>query len=246
MIRVRRSPIAQHLTPAERAQLARKQTVAAEYPPRDARIERAWKSFWRTKAGKAVYRALRNIFHAKCAFCERVNARTADHFYPKGRYPRRMFRWPNLLLCCGECNPAKGEYFPFVSRHPVLIDPTREDPADYFTWDLTTGAMVEVTDPERGPRARATRDRLKLDEGSLQDERRVQLHRVLYLLAQVVNEHPAIRPATRDRLEEELQHNRPYLGILRFLFREPNAYRPLVDDARSKLRDIDQWTAAWL
>jgi uncharacterized protein (TIGR02646 family) len=246
MIRVRRPPLAKHLTPAERGRLNQKQAVANEYGPHDARIDPAWENFRRTQLGKAVYRALRATFRSKCAFCERVNAKTADHFYPKNRYPRRMFRWANLLLCCAECNPVKGPYFPFRKRRPVLLDPTREEPLEYFTWDFQTGAMVASTDPVRGPRAQTTRDRFQLDEGPLREERRVQLHRVLQLLSDVVNEHPNLRPATRERLKEELHPNRPYLGIIRFLFREPNAYRPIVDDARSKLPDIDTWTEAWL
>jgi uncharacterized protein (TIGR02646 family) len=246
MIRVHRPPILQHLTRAERARLSRKQAEANEYGRQDAGIERAWRSFRKAMIGKRVERALRAVFRSKCAFCERVNAKTADHFYPKQRYPKRMFRWSNLLLCCGECNPAKGSYFPFVNGHPLLIDPSREDPLIFFTWDFQTGAMVESINPERGPRARATRDRLKLDEGPLRDERRVQFLRVVKLLCDVVNEHPDIPRETRQMLEEELHPDRPYLGIIRFLFREPNAYRAIVDDARAKLPDIDAWTAGWL
>ena len=157
-----------------------------------------------------------------------------------------MFQWSNLLLCCAECNFVKGVYFPFVKRHPVLIDPTCEDPLHFFIWDFQTGAMVKSVDPDRGTRARSTRDRLRLDEGPLRDERRVHFNRVLHLLTAVVNEHPSIRSETRQRLAEELHPNRPYLGIIRFLFREPNGYRPIVDDARAKLPDIDTWTAPWL
>jgi uncharacterized protein (TIGR02646 family) len=246
MIRVHRPALAQHLTPTEQARLAQKQKLANAYDPRDARIERAWRNFRRTTAGEAVYRALRAVFRSKCAFCERVNARTADHFYPKERYPRRMFRWSNLLLSCAECNPIKGDHFPFRNGRPLLIDPTREDPLDYFAWDLDTGAMLESPDPVRRLRAQATRDRLKLDEGPLRDERRAQLHRVLYLLAEVSEAYPDIRPETRERLQDELHANRPYLGIIRFLFRQPNIYRELVDDARAKLPDIDSWIVDWL
>jgi uncharacterized protein (TIGR02646 family) len=235
MIRVQRPPVARHLAPAERWQLARRQAAC-----------RAWENFRRTKTGRAVSLALRAAFRSKCAFCERVNARTVDHFYPKERYPRRKFRWSNLLLCCAECNPAKGDYFPFRNRRPLLLDPTRDEPLEYFTWDLQTGAMVESTDPDRQPHARATRDRLRLDEGPLRDERRAHLNRVVYLLTEVVNEHHAVRPETRRRLEEELDPRRPYLGILRFLFREQNAYRPIVDDARAKLPAIDGWIGRWL
>src|SRR5258708_5787864 len=116
MIRLRRPPIAQHLTPAERGRLAHAQARANEDGQRDARIDRGWESFRRPQPGKAVSRALRTAFRFKCAFGERVTAKTADHFYPRKRYPKRMFRWPNLLLCCAECNPAKGDYFPFTNR----------------------------------------------------------------------------------------------------------------------------------
>src|SRR5262245_15352784 len=195
MIRVHRQPIARNL----RAALASRQTEANGYRPPDPRIDRAWTNFRRAAIGRAVYQALKATFRSKCAFCERVNAKTADHFYPKERYPRRMFWWPNLLLCCAECNPVKGDFFPFVDRRPVLVDPTREEPLDFFQWDLATGAMIESIDPTRGVRGRVTRDRLKLDEGPLRDERRVQLNRVLYLLAEVVRQHPTIRPETRQR-----------------------------------------------
>jgi uncharacterized protein (TIGR02646 family) len=246
MIRIHRPPISRQLPAAYRVALARKQSAANGFGSDGLQIKRAWKNFRRTICGRAVYETLRVTFRSKCAFCERVNARTADHFYPKERYPRWMFRWTNLLLCCGECNPAKGDYFPFVNRRPVLINPTREDPLDFFTWDLQTGALVPTLDPAPGYRARVTRDRLRLDEGPLRDERRVQLNRILHLLADVVNEHPAIRSETRQRVEEELHADRQFLGIIRFLFREPNRYRPLVDNARAKLPDIDRWTAAWL
>jgi uncharacterized protein (TIGR02646 family) len=246
MIRVRRPPVAHLLTPAQQGQLAHKQAVANEYAPRDARIKPAWESFRRSKAGRAIYEALKTIFRYKCAFCERVNVKTADHFYPKERYPRRLFRWTNFLLCCAECNSAKGEYFPFANRRPVLIDPTRDEPADYFSWDFTTGAIVTSVDPVRRLRAVTTCHRLKLDDGPLRDERRIQLNRVLYLLVKVSEEHPAIRADTRARLAEELHPDRPYQAIIHSLFRQPNAYQLLVDDARAKLPDIDIWTARWL
>jgi hypothetical protein len=92
MIRVRRPPLSRHLTLGERSRLDDKQTLANRYTRQDARINPAWDNFRRSKTGRAVYRALQAVFRFKCAFCERVNARTADHFYPKERYPRRMFR----------------------------------------------------------------------------------------------------------------------------------------------------------
>ncbi len=246
MIRVVRPPATRCFAASHRRRLRQRQDEANGLARHDPGNNRAWSNFRRSTTGRAVYAALQDVFHSKCAFCERVNARTADHFYPRATYPKRMFRWPNLLLCCGECNPVKGDYFPFLNGRPVLIDPTREDPLDFFTWDLTTGAMEAVAGAVAGHRARETRDRLRLEEGPLRDERKAQLLRVLYLLARVAEERPHVRADTRRQLELELSPSRPYLGIIRFLFRAPNRYRPIVERARARLPEIDAWTAAWL
>jgi hypothetical protein len=87
MIRVHRPPIARFLTAEELESLSERHAAANEFTPPDDRITRAWDNFRRTRAGQAVYRALKSVFRSKCAFCERVNAKTADHFYPKERYP---------------------------------------------------------------------------------------------------------------------------------------------------------------
>ncbi len=157
-----------------------------------------------------------------------------------------MFRWSNLLLCCWECNHAKGERFPFKHRRPVFLDPTTDEPLDYFVWDLQTGAMEGVSEPNHGNRAVTTRDHLRLDDGPLRDERRVQFNRVVQYLSDVVNEYPNVRAETRQRLEEELHPSRPYLGIIRFLFSKENKFRPLINAARARLPEIDVWVAGWL
>ncbi len=220
-------------------------TAAKQFGRGDDGINRVWKNFRARNAGREAHQQLSTASHGKCYFCERVNAKSIDHYYPKERYPKQMFRWNNLLLCCRDCNNAKGDYFPFQDRRPVLLDPTTDEPLDFFVWDLQTGAMEGVSDPGPGHRATVTRDQLDLDDGPLRDERRVQFNRVLQYLADVCNEHP-IRAETRQRLEEELRAERPYLGIIRFLFRAQNKYRPLVNAARAKLPDIDAWVAAWL
>jgi uncharacterized protein (TIGR02646 family) len=245
MIRVRRPPFAKSLTAAERKELGDKQAEANGYSRRDGQIKLTWKNFRRTNTGKAILAALQVAFHHKCAFCENVNARAIDHFYPKERYPKKMFRWTNFILCCSLCNLEKGNTFPFRKRRPTLIDPTREDPLEFFTWDLQTGAIAGVIDPDRGHRAETTRTQLKLDVGPLREARRVQFNRVLQLLTDVVNENP-VRPDTRQRLQEELHPDRPYLGIIRFLFSLPNAFRPIVNEARAKLPEMDHWVAEWL
>ena len=245
MICVRR-PNAKSLPTATRQALGNQHGVAGTFTPGDTRIEPAWNNFIRTIAGQNVRRILTTAAHTKCAFCERVNPRSVDHYYPKSRYPKRMFRWTNLLVCCWDCNAAKGSRFPHLNRIPVLIDPTRDDPADFFEWDLATGSMLAVSDATRAPRAAFTRDRLRLNEQSLQDQRRekIVLLRAIFTL---ITREPVLRPRTREAAELMLKPESQYLGIVRFWLRNLSAEdQSLYDSARAKLPDIDTWIAAWL
>jgi len=221
------------------------QAAANSYSRGSSKIERQWNNFRRRNAGQAVWATLANAFHTKCAFCERVNAKTLDHYRPKERYPKKMFRWNNLLLCCSDCNRAKGSEIRFHNGIPLLLDPTRDDPLDFFEWDVVTGALGALAKPARAHRATHTIGQLDLNDQPLQGERAEKLKSVVYLLARVGREQP-IAPDTRDRLRAELRPERPYLGIIRFLFRAQTKYRPIVDDARAKLPEIDTWVAGWL
>jgi hypothetical protein len=72
-----------------------------------------------------------------------------EHFWPKTSYPERMFRWPNMLLCCTECGRIKGDEFPFLEGLPALIDPSTENPWEFLDFDPQTGNIVPRYDPER-------------------------------------------------------------------------------------------------
>jgi uncharacterized protein (TIGR02646 family) len=246
MIRLHRPP-ATVLSQPTRKDLATSQATAKSYSRGDSEIERQWNNFRRRNAGQAVWTALSNAFHTKCVFCERVNAKTLDHYRPKERYPKKMFRWNNLLLCCSDCNRAKGCAIQFRDGVPLLLDPTKDedDPLNFFAWDTATGALVALADPTRTHRAAHTIGQLELNDQPLQDERAEKLKSVVYLLARVAREQP-VESDTRDRLYAELRPERPYLGIIRYLFQTQNKYRPIVDDARAKLPDINTWVAAWL
>jgi uncharacterized protein (TIGR02646 family) len=244
MIRLHR-PSATVLSRPTRKDLAGAHATAKTYSRRDSEIERQWNNFRRRKAGQEVWTALASAFHTKCVFCERISAKTVDHYRPKERYPKKMFRWNNLLLCCSDCNRVKGDVFKFRDGIPLLLDPTQDDPLEFFEWNVKTGALVPRTEPERIERANHTIDQLDLNDQPLQDERADKLKDILYLLARVVRE-SAIEPNTSERLQAALRPSRPYLGIVRFLFRTQNQYCPVVDAARVKLPDIDTWVFEWL
>jgi uncharacterized protein (TIGR02646 family) len=180
MIRVRRPDVKAALTPQVRAALARRQKRAKTFPAGDPRIGRAWASFLSSRPKKDVANALDLCFRFKCAYCEGVAAQDIEHFYPKTRYPDRMFDWGNFLRGCKNCNNFKRDEFPLQNSRPVLLDPCRDDPLDYFYWDYQTGATGCRPEPTYMHRAATTRDLLRLDQEPLREERRKKFALVAY------------------------------------------------------------------
>lgn len=91
---------------------------------------------------KSVKEALKVMFSGKCAFCEshviHVDYGAIEHFRPKSKFPELCFSWNNYLLCCNICNGAgqKGDRFPEVAEDGPFINPTEENPDDFFTFEF--------------------------------------------------------------------------------------------------------------
>lgn len=247
MIHVRRPAEDAALSPKVRAALAKRKQTAGNLSAGDPKISTAWANFLSSKPKADVATALDQCFRFKCAYCEGAAAQDIEHFYPKTTYPQRMFDWDNFLRGCKNCNNFKLDKFPLTPTNaPLFLDPSRDDPLEYFVWDFQTGAIGVRPEPGFQERAQATRDELRLDMEPLREERRSKLATVLCLLALVVNQNP-VSAATRIALQEALDHRRPWLGIIRQLFRRPGTqFRPLVEAARTKLPEIDQWIASWI
>lgn len=99
-------------------------------------------------------------------YCLDSHATDVEHFWPKSRFPERMFRWPNLLLGCAECGRFKGERFPLDGSAPLLVDPTAEDPWLQLDFDPTTGSVMARYDTQARaptPRGSATVELLQLN-----------------------------------------------------------------------------------
>jgi uncharacterized protein (TIGR02646 family) len=107
-------------------------------------IESEWKTARQTKAIKAALSTLQGMMGARqrCMYCMNSHGADIDHFQPKAVYPQATFKWPNLLLCCTECGRFKGNQFPLAGRHPLLIDPTAEDPWIHLDFDPDTGNIT--------------------------------------------------------------------------------------------------------
>lgn len=243
MIRLRRPSDIQALTAATRKYLARRQRTADGYLPESGTIQNAWNYFLRRPEKAELYVALQRLSRGKCAYCEQVRAADVEHFYPKSTYPTRMYQWPNLLPSCKDCNLAKLNHFPMNGNQPVLIDPSSEEPMDFFSWSLETGEPVLRPDEPYHSRAKETVKTLHLEQ--LSEERRQKLLDVLYLLANVIEENP-VTAETAERLREHLLPTRPWLAVVRQLLRHPGIYAPLVNAAYAKLPAIHQWVADWI
>lgn len=107
-------------------------------------VEGEWKSARQTKTMGKVLATLQSMMGARqrCMYCLDSHGCDIEHFRPKSSYPKWMFKWNNLLLCCTECGRIKGSKFPLSGQRPMLIDPAQEEPWDYLDFDPITGNMT--------------------------------------------------------------------------------------------------------
>ena len=132
--------------------------------------QRLAKFAWPPALRADVLHELKELFHGKCAYCERP-AGTIDTFRPKQRAKRLdksisadhywwlASDWNNLYLCCHECNARKGTLFPIKGDEappltfgkrlqnevPLLLDPCADIPDDHLLF-LDTGFVEALTD----------------------------------------------------------------------------------------------------
>ena len=110
-----------------------------------------WQNARQTQTLRTVLATLKRMTEERerCMYCLDSHGTDIEHFWPKTPYPERMFRWPNLLLCCTECGRFKGDRFPLSEGQPLLIDPTAEESWLYIDFDPTTGNVVARFDLDR-------------------------------------------------------------------------------------------------
>ncbi len=108
-----------------------------------------WKNARQTKTIEKVLKALQAMMgdRQRCMYCLDSHGSDIEHFRPKAAFPKRMFRWRNLLLCCSECGRLKSDSFPVDGKKPLLIDPTKEEPWLHLDFDPQTGNIVPRFNP---------------------------------------------------------------------------------------------------
>ena len=103
-----------------------------------------WEGSRTTAYMKAVVNVLRTMTEPlhRCMYCGDSHGTDIEHFWPKSKYPRKMFEWLNLLLCCAECGRIKRDEFPLSGHKPLLINPTIDDPWKHLDFDPKTGNIT--------------------------------------------------------------------------------------------------------
>lgn len=118
---------------------------AAQLSARDD-IEKVWASARRTRTiGVTVFPALLRMagVRERCMYCTDSHGTDIDHFWPKARYPQKMFVWDNMLLACTGCNRKKGDRFPVdITGNPLLIDPCIDEPWEHLVFVAETGELA--------------------------------------------------------------------------------------------------------
>jgi hypothetical protein len=112
------------LLPATESILTGRRHKALSLPPRSKNIEYRWAYFLRTDL--------------------RVPAKNRAAISDVRDKLDQMFDWNNLLHACKDCNFEKLDADPDSPADPIhgrsLLDPTKDRPEDYLSWDLLTGA----------------------------------------------------------------------------------------------------------
>jgi len=154
-------------------------------------------------AHRDVKTVLLRCQHNKCAYCESIVRRhpgCVEHFRPKSGFQQMKsekiakpgyywlaYEWDNLLFACHDCNNHKGTSFPLANpkkrakdhgykigrESPLLIDPSKEDPALFIRF------RDEIAHPiDNSIRAKSTIEILGLNQLKLVEDRLAVLNNI--------------------------------------------------------------------
>jgi uncharacterized protein (TIGR02646 family) len=230
MIRVRRSSPPHHLTrwaekwTAKLLDAIRLCENGNSGPPTD--------SLWNKYNKPYVKRALQEMFHDKCAYCEskitHVSYPHIEHYRPKRQYPHLTFCWENFLLACGVCNGPtyKGDRFPLQDEDdnkPLLLNPCDDDPLSHLRFEQAR--VIPLS--ERG---HTTRELVGLNRDELFERRRELLYKIDFIRRSVViyesSGNEIMAQKGRDLLSMAISAEAEYTAMVRQFMAEPLPEHP--------------------
>ncbi|MBV6499241.1 MAG: hypothetical protein CJBNEKGG_01693 [Prosthecobacter sp.] len=196
-------------------------------------IEKTWKNARQTQKLGLVKQQLQQMAggRQRCMYCSDSAGTDIEHFWPKSVYPERMFRWPNMLLCCTGCGrDCKGSQFPLVNGQPALLNPTVDDPWEFLDFSPATGILFARMAPDGSTTMMGTETErvfqfAKRDAVTLGYQR--SFRRIRKVIATAVDD-PAIDPAVFiSDLRDADEH-----GILGWCFRGAGINEPPMTTLR--------------
>ena len=88
--------------------------------------------------------ALKKVFRGICGYCEWRDEGEVDHFRPKTRFPKLVYRWSNWVYACTKCNRRKRDRWPSYGFVDPCAQSVAASPESYFTFDIETGRVRPV------------------------------------------------------------------------------------------------------
>lgn len=203
-------------------------------------IEQKWKTARKSKNMGKILGTLQSMMgdRQRCMYCLDSHGCDIEHFRPKIQFPKRMFRWRNLLLCCTECGRFKGNRFPMDGRRPMLIDPTKEEPWDHLDFDPITGnitAKFDLQANDFSPKGLHTVSTLQLDRREALAAGYMQTYRKLCI---VINRFLQTPIQTDDDLIAELLQEDGH-GLLGWCFKGTSQNESVIHQLKI------QYPATW-
>lgn len=219
MRRFKRKPL-----PAPEAEkLCNEQTKAnAKLVAKTLNVNKEWDRARRNKPLNKAFTTLLEMAgnRQRCMYCGDSQGTDIEHFWPKSPYPRKMFRWNNMLLGCTACGrDFKGSAFPRdAAKKPLLIDPTsKDDPWQHLDFDPQTGNFSPRFNAQRqpAPKGEATVATLHLDKReSLASGHQKAYKRISDRITEAVNAAQPVAGALVSGLKDDDEY-----GLLGWCFR---------------------------
>lgn len=164
----------------------------------EPRYRFSWKQYEGEKVNHRLMPLLREMTADHCAYCDWFPTdvgtdRTIDHFRPKALFPREVYYWPNLYLCCRMCQEKDDANYSEDLIRPDEID---YDFDRFFIYNYLSGKLDANPDAGERDRSRAslTIKHFKLNEGGRPAARKRELKRFRKLPAEDRHEFLSVSP----------------------------------------------------
>ena len=214
---------------------------------------------------RPVRKTLHKMQNGRCCYCERFREVTREsdieHFRPKGAIAEEpvdeagywwlAYDWNNLFFACRHCNQeykkcrfpirghrAKQESDSLVNEDPFLIDPAKENPEDFFSFDWVTqpGEVIPNGRGDARERGDLTIEICGLDHYTL-NKQRAGILKALRQLVLKMNYYLYLANTEGVSLVAEEIHDATsagqpieFLGFRRWFFRDAGLEEYIADD----------------